>query len=62
VADVDGSVVVTGVLEEAVGDELAATGLGERLADRLLAAGAREILARVRAAVAEGTVSVWGEA
>jgi hydroxymethylbilane synthase len=62
VADVDGSVVVTGVVEETVGDELAATGLGERLAERLLGAGAREILARVRAAVAEGTVSVWGEA
>jgi hydroxymethylbilane synthase len=62
VADLDGSVVVTGVLEEAVTDELAATGLGERLAERLLGAGAREVLARVRAAVAEGTVSVSGEA
>ncbi len=62
VADVDGSVVVSGVVEEAVGDEPAATALGERLAERLLANGAREILSRVRAAVAEGTVSVWGEA
>ena len=62
VAALDGSVVVTGVLEEAVIDEQAATGLGERLAERLLAAGAREVLARVRAAVAEGTVSVSGEA
>jgi hydroxymethylbilane synthase len=62
VADLDGSVVVTGVLEEAVADELAATRLGEGLAQKLLGAGAREILARVRAAVADGAVSVWGEA
>jgi len=62
VADVDGGVVVAGVVEEAVGDELAATALGERLAERLLRNGAREILARARAAVAEGMVSVWGEA
>lgn len=62
VADLDGSVAVTGVLEEAVADELAAAGLGERLADRLVETGAGEVLARVRAAVAEGTVSVWGEA
>ncbi len=62
VADVDGSAVVPGVLEEAAGDELAAAALGEQLAERLLANGAREILARVRAAVADGTVSVWGEA
>ncbi len=62
VADVDGSAVVSGVLEEAVGDERAATSLGERLADQLLRNGAREILARVRAAVAGGTVSAWGEA
>jgi hydroxymethylbilane synthase len=62
VADVDGSVVVSGVLEDAVRDEPAATALGGRLAERLLEGGAREILARVRAAVAGGTVSVWGEA
>jgi hydroxymethylbilane synthase len=62
VADVDGSVVVSGVVDETVADEVAATALGERLAERLLANGAREILSRVRAAVAGGTVSVWGEA
>jgi hydroxymethylbilane synthase len=62
VADVDGSVVVSGAIEEAVRDELAATALGERLAERLLADGAREILSRVRAAVAGGTVPAWGEA
>jgi hydroxymethylbilane synthase len=62
VADLDGSVVVPGALEEEVADEPAATLLGERLAGQLLGAGAREILARVRAAVAAGAVSVWGEA
>jgi hydroxymethylbilane synthase len=62
VADVDGSVTVAGVVEEAVDDEVAAAALGERLADTLLANGAREVLARVRAAVEEGTVPVWGEA
>ena len=62
VAQVDGSVLVRGVLEDAVADEAAARALGERLAARLLANGAGEILARVRVAVAEGTVPVWGEA
>jgi hydroxymethylbilane synthase len=62
VADVDGGVVVSGVLEEAVGDELSATALGERLAERLLANGASAVLSRVRAAVAGGTVPAWGEA
>jgi hydroxymethylbilane synthase len=62
VADVDGSFVVSDALEDAVADERAATALGGRLAERLLEAGAREILARVRAAVARGTVSTWGEA
>jgi len=62
VADVDGSVVVSGVLADAVRDEPAATALGGRLAERLLEGGAREILARARAALAGGTVSVGGEA
>jgi len=62
VAEVDGSVVVRGVLEAAAEDEAAATALGERLANQLLGAGAREVLARVRVAASEGTVPVWGEA
>jgi len=62
VAEVDGSVVVRGVLEDAAEDEASAKALGERLADQLLGAGAREVLARVRVAASEGTVPVWGGA
>jgi hydroxymethylbilane synthase len=62
VAEIDGSVVVRGVLEDDVADAAAAQQLGERLADQLLGSGAREILARVRVAVAEGSVPVSGEA
>jgi len=62
VAAVDGSVLVRGALEETAGDEDSATRLGERLAETLLAKGAREVLARVRAAVAEGGVPAWEEA
>jgi hydroxymethylbilane synthase len=62
VADVDGSVVLRGALAAAVADEPAATRLGERVADQLLAAGATAVLARVRAAVDAGAVPVGGEA
>lgn len=62
VADVDGSVVLRSELGGAVADEPAATALGEQLATWLLGTGAGEILSRVRAAVAGGTVRAWGEA
>jgi len=62
VAELDGTVVVRGTVEREVADEAASRAVGDALAAQLLGAGAREVLARVRASLDEGAVPAWGEA